>query len=65
MSKISTNNLEWKVPSLFPQYGYLVSKGKDKHHFTCKACQTNSLKLSNMGAEGLISHVKETNKKYG
>ena len=24
-----------------------VSKGKDKHHSTCKVFQTNSLKLSN------------------
>ena len=59
MSKISTYNpSEWEVTSLFALYADRVSKGKDKHHFACKACQTNSLKFSNMGVERLKSHVK-------
>ena len=46
MSKISTYNREWVV------------KVKDKHHFTCKVCQTNSLKVNDMGVKALKSHVK-------
>ena len=62
MSKISTYNPEQEVLSLIPQYANWVSKGKDKHHFTCKVSQTNSLKLSNMVAEAWKSHVKGNSK---
>ena len=44
--------------SRFPQYVDWISKGKNKHHFSCKVCKTSSLKLSNMGMEALKLHVK-------
>ena len=44
------------------QYDDRVSKRKDKHYFTCKVCQTNLLKLSNIGVEVLKSHVKGNSK---
>ena len=59
---MSTHSPEWELPSLFPQYAHWVSKGKHKHYFTCKVCQTNSLKLSNMGVEALKLHVKGNSK---
>ena len=62
MSEISTYNPEWEVPSIFPKHTNRVSKGKEKHHFTCKVCQTNSLKVSNVEVEALKSHVKENSK---
>lgn len=57
ISKISYN-LEWELSSLLPKYADWVSKGKDKHHFICKVCQTNSLKLCNVKVEELKLHVK-------
>ena len=62
MSETSTYNPEWEVPSLFTHYVDWVSKGRNKHHFSCKVCQTNSLKLSDMIIEALKSHVKGNNK---
>ena len=57
ISKISYN-LEWELSSLLPKYADWGSKGKDKHHFICKVCQTNSLKLCNVEVEELKLHVK-------
>lgn len=51
-------NLEWELSSLLPKYADWGSKGKDKHHFICKVCQTNSLKLCNVEVEELKLDLK-------
>lgn len=57
ISKISYN-LEWELSSLLPKYADWGSKGKDKHHFICKVCQTNSLKLCYVEVEELKLDLK-------
>ena len=58
MPSKQTYNLEWEDKKIHPNLSEWIRMGKYNKHFSCKVCNTGSLKLGAMGIGAPMNHIK-------